>query len=73
MTVALIDRLHAPNNSATWATFREDLEAVAGELYDGGGKAEWVGGDPRGNFDVRITANKPGSVASFVSLEGAVG
>lgn len=66
--VRIADRLHAPNEQATFDATAGDLRGAAERLWGAGATATYERGDGRGLFAVRLRGTKPpASVADLVT------
>ena len=66
--VAFLDRLHVPNQSASLAQVRDDLEAALAVLY---GEAvvhlDWIDEDPRQPFAVHVRISEATDLATLLA------
>lgn len=70
MLLRIADRLHAPNDQATFAALEGDLRAAAERLW-GGATVAYEPGDGRGMFAARLRAAKdPGGVEGLLARLG---
>jgi hypothetical protein len=64
----IADRLHAPNEPATFAAIEKDLRAAAERLWGGGARVDHEPGDGRGLFTARLrAAGVTGSAAELLA------
>lgn len=64
LQVRLHDRLYAPNTPATFAAVKDDVEAVAAELFGGKGSVEYVN-SPKQLFTVKVTGPSTASASDL--------
>ena len=66
--VAFLDRLHVPNQSASLARVRDDLEAALAAFYgEVAVRLEWIDEDPRQPFAVRVRMPEAADLATLLA------
>jgi hypothetical protein len=64
LKISINDRLNAPNTPATFAAVKDDVEAVAADLFGGKGGVEYVI-SPKQMFTVKVTGPSTASASDL--------